>query len=73
MRVTLCEIFPLSCFNFGGKLNPLNTEDFFTDNIFGLGETTIAESMTYLDNGYVYIGSRYRSENPNRDPQFRIK
>ena len=22
------------------------------------GETTIAESMTYLDNGYVYIGSR---------------
>ncbi len=23
-----------------------------------LGETTIAESMTYLDNGYVYIGSR---------------
>jgi len=23
-----------------------------------LGETTIAETMTYLDNGYVYIGSR---------------
>ena len=23
-----------------------------------LGETTIAECMTYLDNGYVYIGSR---------------
>ena len=23
-----------------------------------LGETTIAESMTYLDNGYVYVGSR---------------
>ena len=23
-----------------------------------LGETTIPESMTYLDNGYVYVGSR---------------
>ena len=23
-----------------------------------LGETTIAECITYLDNGYVYIGSR---------------
>ena len=23
-----------------------------------LGETAIADSMTYLDNGYVYIGSR---------------
>ena len=23
-----------------------------------LGETTIPECMTYLDNGYVYIGSR---------------
>ena len=23
-----------------------------------LGETTIADTMTYLDNGYVYIGSR---------------
>ena len=23
-----------------------------------LGETTIPETMTYLDNGYVYIGSR---------------
>ena len=23
-----------------------------------LGETAIADSMTYLDNGYVYVGSR---------------
>jgi len=23
-----------------------------------LGETTIAECLTYLDNGYVYVGSR---------------
>ena len=43
-----------------------------------LGETAIAESMTYLDNGYVYIGSRLGDSqlvrlNTDADEQVSVK